>query len=185
LSRRVAVLGAAALVLSAALAPAASAEPFTLEATGSTATRGKVTAIGDFKPERDPTLRAALAVFGTPTRIVQTSTASCRVLYGAIGLRFMFVNLGGGGACDPAFTKVQNVRAFDPRWRTGRGVGIGDPIRRLWRKYPRATRHGRSWWLVKGINNFGTSGNPYPVLRATMKGGRVNSFALSVGAAGE
>jgi hypothetical protein len=185
LSRRPAVLGAAALALGAAVAPAASAEPFTLEATGSNASRGKVRAIGDFKPQRDPTLGAAISVFGQPTRIVRTSNASCRVLYSAIGLRFMFVNLGGGGPCDPAFTKAQNVRAFGPRWRTGKGLQIGDRLRRLRSIYPRATRHGRSWWLIKGINIFGIGGNPYPVLRATMKNGRVHSFALSVGAAGE
>ena len=44
--------------------------------------------------------------------------------------------------------------------------------------------HGRSWWLAKGINVFG-SGNPYPVLRATMAERRVRSFALQIGAAGD
>jgi hypothetical protein len=181
---RPAAVGAVALALCAVLASAAAAEPFQLEATGSKTSRGKVRAIGDFHPERDPTLGAAIAVFGQPTRIVQTSNASCRVLYGGLMLRFAFVNLGGGGPCDPALTKSQVVRAFGPRWHTDRGLRIGDRQRKLRRTYPRATRHGRSWWLVKGKNIF-VGGNPYPVLRATMKGGRVNSFALSVGAAGE
>jgi hypothetical protein len=184
LSRRHAAFSAGALALCAALAPAAAAKSFQLEATGSETSRGEVRAVGDFYPERNPTLGAAIAVFGRPTRIVQTSEASCRVLYSSIGLRFAFVNLGGGGPCDPALTKSQVVRAFGPRWHTGRGLRIGDRLGKLRRIYPRATRHGRSWWLVKGKNIF-VGGNPYPVLRATMKGGRVNSFALSVGAAGE
>jgi hypothetical protein len=35
------------------------------------------------------------------------------------------------------------------------------------------------------MNIFGVGNNPYPVLRATMQGGRVGSFALSIRAAGE
>jgi hypothetical protein len=184
-ARRLSVLCVSAFALCAAFCPLAVADPFMLEATGSRTGLGEVRAIGDFRPGRDPTLGAANGVFGPPTKVVRTSDASCRVLYGGIGLRFAFVNLGGGGPCDPDLTKSQVARAFDPRWRTGRGLGIGDPIRRLWRLYPGATRHGRSWWLVKGMNIFGVGNNPYPVLRATMKRGRVGSFALSIGAAGE
>ena len=184
-TRRLSVLCVSALAFCAAFSPLAVADPFTLEATGSRAGLGEVRAIGDFRPERDPTLDAANGVFGPPTKVVRTGDASCRVLYGGIGLRFAFVNLGGGGPCDPDLTKSQVARAFDTRWRTGRGLGIGDPIRRLLRLYPGATRHGRSWWLVKGMNIFGVGNNPYPVLRATMQGRRVGSFALSIRAAGE
>jgi hypothetical protein len=184
-TRRLSVLCVWALALYGAFCPLAMADPFMLEASGSSTGLGEVRAIGDFRPERDPTLHAANGVFGPPTKVVRTSDVSCRVLYGGIGLRFAFMNLGGGGPCDPDLTKSQVARAFDTRWRTGRGLGIGDPIRRLWRLYPGATRHGRSWWLVKGMNIIGVGNNPYPVLRATMKGGRVGSFALSIGAAGE
>jgi hypothetical protein len=173
-----------ALALCAIAAPAASAAPFTLEATGSKTTRGKVRAIGDFRPQRDATLGAATSAFGAPTRAVRTSGASCRVLWRSVGLRVSFVNLGGGGPCEPPLTKAQVVRAFDSRWRTGRGLSIGDRLRRLRRLYPGASRHGKSWWLVRGINVL-AAGNPYPVLRATMKDGRVASFALDVGAGGE
>jgi hypothetical protein len=183
--RRLSVLCAAALALCAAFSSVAAAKPFMLEATGSRTGLGEVRAIGDFRPGRDPTLDAANGVFGRPTKVVRTSDASCRVLYSGIGLRFAFVNLGGGGPCDPELTKSQVARAFDPRWHTGRGLFVGDSLRSLRRLYPRATRHGRSWWLVKGMNIFGVGGNPYPVLRATMKDGRVRSFALSIGAAGE
>ena len=172
------------LTLTLGAAPAAQAEPFVLEATGSRTQAGTVRAIGDFRPERDPTLGGATGVFGPPTKVVQTSNSSCRVLWTPLGLRFLFVNLGGGGPCDPALTKTQVVRAFDPRWRTGKGLRVGAGLRRLRRLYPGATRHGRSWWLVKGRRPFG-GGGPYPVLRATLKGGRVRSFALDVGAGGE
>jgi hypothetical protein len=73
--------------------------------------------------------------------------------------------------------KVRAIGDFHPE-------RIGDPQRRLRRLYPGATRHGRSWWLAKGINVFGT-GNPYPVLRATMSDRRVRSLALQIGAAGD
>ena len=129
-------------------------------------------AIGDFRPQRDPTLGAATSVFGTPTKAVQSSSASCRVLWRSVGLRISFVNLGGGGACDPALTKSQIVRAFDPRWRTGKGLRIGDRLRRVRRLYP--GRHTPRALVVagQGVNIFG-SGGPYPVLRATLADGRV------------
>jgi hypothetical protein len=183
LSRRVSAAALAALAVCVP-AQAASAEPFQIEATGSKRTLGKVRAIGDFRPQRDPTLGAATSVFGPPSRVVRTSNASCRVVYGAVGLRFAFVNLGGGGACDPALTKSQVARAYDPRWHTSEGLGVGDRLRKLWRLYPGATRHRRSWWIVSGVSIFG-SGGPYPVVRATVKNGRVKSFALQIGAAGE
>jgi hypothetical protein len=185
LSRRLSAVAIGALALCCVWAQAALAEPFQLEAVGSKRSLGKVTAIGDFHPQRDPTLQAANSVFGPPTTIVRTSDVSCRVVYGAIGLRFAFVNLGGGGGCNPPFTKSQVARAFDPRWHTGKGLQIGDRQRKLRRLYPGATRHGRSWWLVRGRNIFGVGQRPYGVLRATMKGRRVNSFALRIGAAGE
>ena len=182
MSRRLSVAALAVPLL--CLPAAALAEPFTLKATGSKRTLGKVRAIGDFRPQSDPTLGAATSVFGPPSRVVRTSDASCRVVYAAVGLRFSFVNLGGGGPCDPALTKSQVARAYDPRWRTSQGLGVGDRLPKLWRLYPGATRHRRSWWIVKGISIFG-SGGPYPVLRATIENGRVKSFALWIGAAGE
>ncbi len=124
-------------------------------------------------------------MFGAPSRSVRTSDVSCRVLWRPLGLRIAFVNLGGGGGCTPRFTKTQVVRAFGSRWRTGRGLQVGYGQRRARRLYPRATRHGRSWWLVRGVNIFGVRDTPYPVLRATMARGKVRSFALQVGAAGE
>jgi hypothetical protein len=185
LSRRLPAAALAAVALCGVSAQAARAEPIQLEAVGSKRSLGKVTAIGDFHPQRDPTLQAANGVFGPPTEIVRTSDVSCRVLYGAIGLRFAFVNLGGGGGCNPPFTKSQVARAFDQRWHTGKGLQIGDRQRKLRRLYPGATRHGASWWLVRGRNIFGVGQGPYAVLRATMRGRRVHSFALRIGAAGE
>jgi hypothetical protein len=171
--------------LSSRLAAVALAEPFQIEATGSNRGLGKVRAIADFQPRRDATLAAANRVFGPPPKVVRTSDVSCRVLYRAIGLRFSFVNLGGGGGCTPEFTQSQVARAFDPRWRTGKGLQIGDRQRMLRRLYPGATRRGRSWWLVWGRNIVGVGRRPSAVLRATMKNRRVASFAVQIGAAGE
>ena len=142
MSRRLAAAAIGALALCGVSAQAAFAEPFQLEATGSKRSLGKVTAIGDFHPQRDPTLQAANSVFGPPTKIVRTSDVSCRVVYGAVGLRFAFVNLGGGGGCNPAFTKSQVARAFDPRWHTGKGLRIGDRQRKLRRQGPQHLRGG-------------------------------------------
>jgi hypothetical protein len=168
-------------------APAvAEARPFTIEARGNGDGFGRVLAIGDFKPERDPTLGAAIRAFGPAGSTRSPSDASCKVAWPDRGVRILFVNLGGGSACDPALGKSQEARvAGETRWRTARGLHIGDRVRKLRRLYPGARRHRRSFWLVTGVNLFGVGQRPYPVLAAAVRNGRVASFKLEIGAAGE
>jgi len=54
--------------------------------------------------------------------------------------------------------------------------------------YPRATRHGRWWWLVTGYTSVGcTKPCPYPyaVLAARLRHGKVSAFSVWIGAAGD
>jgi hypothetical protein len=172
----------------AALGPPAAAEarPFTIEARGSDNDFGRVLAIGDFEPRRDPTLGAAMDVFGAPGSVRPLGSAGCKVAWPDTGVRVLFVNLGGGGACDPRYGKAQEARVADVvTWRTARGLHVGDRPRKLRRLYPGARRHGRSFWLVTGVSLYGPGKRHYPVLAAAVRDGRVASFKLEVGAAGE
>jgi hypothetical protein len=166
-------------------APAAHAASYTISARGSATGFGRVTAIGDFKPDRDPTLGAAIRAFGRPSSIRERTRTSCPAGWRALGLRIGFVNLGGGGsACVSSLGKAQSVSAFGRRWRTSRGLKVGDSTRRLRRLYPHALRRGRTYRLV-GAKSIFTDGSRYSVLAAKTSAGKVRSFRLFIGAAGE
>ena len=168
------------------VAPAAAhARPDTIEVRGSDRGFGRVLAIGDFEPQRDPTYGAAVTVFGEPARERSRSGGTaCTVNWPTPGLKIVFANFGGGSACDRDLGRSQTARAYGGRWRTKRGLRVGARLRRLRRLYPHASSHGRDWWLVTAISLFGES-RRYPVLAATVRGGRVRSFTLWIGAAGE
>ena len=185
MSARRSALLALSLLLAAALAPAAAAEPFVIEARGAKARPGKVLAIGDWRPEDDPTLGAAIAAFGPPTKKKRSGGGSgCGVRWSSIGLRAIFANFGGAVACRPDGGLVQEVRAYGNSWRTARGLEHGARARRVRELYPRAERHRAGFWLVTAFNPIGEQGR-YPVLRTVMGGGRVIAFHIEVGAAGD
>lgn len=177
---------ALALLIAVSAVPAASAQTdYTLRAKGSATDRGDVLSIGGFQPRVDPSVSAALAVFGSPSSRRVTSAESCRMGWRALGLRIVFVNLGAPGAGPCSAGKVQTASAFGRVWRTDRGLQIGQSVRTLRRLYPRAYRKGRTYRLVGGRNVYGVRGGRYSVLAAKTNGRTVRAFKLDVGAAGE
>jgi hypothetical protein len=145
---------------------------------------GRVLAIGDFKPDRDPTLGAAIDAYGQPSFRRRPAPESCKVGWHGLGVKVLFANFGGGSACNPNLGRSQTARAFGDRWRTAKGLRVGQRLPRLRALYPNATRHGRAWWLVTAVSRFGTP-HRYPVLSATVRGGTVRSFSLRIFAAGD
>lgn len=176
-----AVLPAAA----AALAGPATAEarPFVIEARGSETGPGVVRAIGDFRPARNPRLGAAIRAYG-PTTSRRGGGEICRVRWADIGARITFQNFGGVDSCTPSGGRAQKAVVDDDRWRTGKGLRIGNEITRLRRLYPDAKRTPRGFRLVEGILPFGQP-RRYAVLGARVSGGRVRAFTMFIGAAGD
>jgi hypothetical protein len=183
---RLRVLAVAALAAVVLLVPAASADArsFVLRATGSETGLGKVRAIGDFKPARNPRLGAAIRAFGQPTGS-SGGGEICRVRWANLGVRIAFQNFGGVDSCEPHGGRAQKaVIKDDRRWRTTKGLRIGNSVARLRRLHPDARRTPRGFRLVEGILPFG-SPQPYAVLGARVAGGRVTAFTLFIGAAGD
>lgn len=104
------------------------------------------TVIGDYRAEDDPTLRGAPAVFGEPSecRILPVTKFSL-VRWRQLGLRMEFGSYGGyprgGNACvSRAHARLSRVYVTGPRWRTSRGLRVGDTQDRLAELYPKANR---------------------------------------------
>ena len=163
-------------------AESALAAEFTINVRGSADGFGRVLAIGDFQPGRDPTLGAALDAYGVPSFKRRVSSLGCKVGWNGPGVKVLFANLGGGGACDRG--RAQTARAFGDRWRTAKGLRVGQRLARLRSVYPSATRHREVWWLVTGLSQIGAP-HRYPVLAATVRGGTVRSFSTQILAAGD
>ena len=174
---------ALAVVALAVAVPVADAQApdYTIQATGSKTSLGKVSAIGPYKLDTEPSLEDATAALGQPSSRAQTMS-SCLTGWRNLGLRINFTNFGGGDSCQ--FGKVQTVRAFGKIWKTSRGLAVGASVRTLRKLYPGAHRKGRTYRLI-GAKSIFTDGSRYSVLAAKTNGKRVTSFKLFVGAAGE
>jgi hypothetical protein len=174
------------LVVFLLLAPSAQAASLRIDVRGSGEGPGEVRSIGDFKPSRDPTLGAAIDAYGAPASTNPFGDGTgCRVAW-PTGARITFASFGTGNACEPDSGRAQVARVRGPAaWRTGKGLELGDGVRKLRRLYPSAGRHGSSYWLVTGLSLFGPRPTRYPVLAAAVRDGVVRSFKLEIGAAGD
>jgi hypothetical protein len=165
--------------------PASAARSFVIDARGSATGLGRVLRIGDFRPQRDATVAAARAAFGRPSSTGAGRNA-CPIAWRGIGIRILFANFGAGSACAPRLGSAQVAVVRGRRWSTAQGLRVGATPKRLREVYPGADRVGaRSYRIVSARRVFGESNGRYAVVSARLSDGRVSSFRLFVGAAGE
>lgn len=177
------VIGVAAGVATLILATSAGAHTFLIQGDSK---------MGSFLVKRDGTLRGAIDAFGTPgDRDRRHGGSVCVVRWPRHGLRIVFYNLGGRDACRPASGFFSNARARGPHWQTGRGLAVGDRLRRLRKLYPNAKHHAAKpgfwpagWWLVRRWSPVGAGGY-YPGLLATVEDRRVDAFHVRYPAGGD
>lgn len=149
------------------------------------ASPGGIVSLGGFQPGKDPTLAAAIRRFGHPSSLTGNSGlfgepgSGCTGRWGRRALTIYFQsNRISGAACVAVAFVTQSVRIqgrYAKRWRTTRGLRVGDSTRRVRRLYRTARRHGGSYWLVWRHHPYG---GYVPVLEALTGHGRVYAFRL-------
>jgi hypothetical protein len=164
--------------------------------------------LGDFWIEKDPTYAGAVAALGpssscrlVKTRFLGVDRSHAFAGWATFGVTIELRTYGSlpqaKSACSaPHFTRVHTVRATGKRWRTSRGLRVGDSVARLRRLYSSAKAvHGlpgwyrRGYWLVTrrvgGYEGIGGLRPTAPVLVAETVHGRVAGFVLVVDAEGD
>jgi hypothetical protein len=132
------------------------------------------------------TVERVYEVFGEPYRVLRIGRGdtACRATWPDTGLSIQLANFGAGG-CEGGFAQVADINGRQGRrWRTNKGLRVGDSLSRLRRLYPQTSRHGSRWWLVRGQNPF-ARGLYYGVVSARVTQHRVRGLRIIIGGAGE
>ena len=159
--------------------------------------------IGDYQIDGNPTYAGAVAAFGVSSscRLVQRDPSHALAAWRARGVVIELQTYGslprGKTACTASrVIRVHTVRATDDRWRTSRGLAVGDGVQRLRHLYPSAKParslpgwYEQGYWLVTrrvgGYEGIGGLKSFAPVLMAETRHGRVSALVLVVGAEGD
>jgi hypothetical protein len=170
------------LLLALAAPAAAQAAPLTIRAGEHSVTR-----IGDFRPGSNASIAAATRAFGTPSSR-RHEGEGCQVDWDRLKLRIFFANFGalppGGDVCDARVGKAQLFRVRSARFRTWRGLRVGQRSAVIPELHPAARFRGGTWWVRTGVNRAGDP-QEFAILRALVAGGRITAFSGWIGAAGD
>jgi hypothetical protein len=180
----------AALLLTAPVAAASAAPVAQTSASSFTlrTSRGMVARIGAFRTRRDPTIRAAIRVFGRPSsRRRDGNNKICMTQWRRLRLRIVFANFGAAplrqSVCSDSISLAQSFTARGRRFRTWRGLRVGQRSSMISRRHPSAEFRRHTWWLRTAVSPIGGR-DEYPVVDAIVSGGRVRALRGWVGAAG-
>lgn len=145
--------------------------------------------IGGYSVKASGTLEGAIKEFGRPTtlrrgRRMGRPVASCVARWRPLGVRITFYNLAAQDPCEPQYGYFYEAVVTGKKWRTAKGLRIGDPARRLWFLYsPR--RFTGSWaWLLARYTRLGENGY-YAAVEGKVLRGRVTAFRVTYLAGGD
>jgi len=153
--------------------PPAPATPRTYAIT---ATVGAVR-IGPYvawKPPARGTYVQAAAAFGRATSCRALAGKKSRATWSSIGLTIQFIATQGSVCQGASAAQLQTLTATGSRWRTSKGLAVGDPLAKLERLYPAAIAHAGAYRLAK----LDRATN-HAMLTAVVRGGRVSGFSLA------
>jgi hypothetical protein len=125
-------------------------------------------------------MAAAKSVFGRPSGQRYVDNNSCVYAWRSRGITANFVTFGAGNPCTVG--RLQALEVASGPWRTARGLEIGDTAAQVAALYPQARpSDGGRVIYVQNDSRYGV----IPLVTAKTSGGRVASFAIFVGAAGD
>src|SRR5215211_2406434 len=121
------------------------------------------------------TFSQARAAYGAPTLIRHRPNA-CIARWRPLRLSMQFLAFEG----DPCVSGVLVFSiAASKKWRTDRGLRVGDTRQRLLTLYPKAKAKPDGRWLITRRACAEVGGNQFPGLKARMRNARVTSFVVS------
>lgn len=179
----------AAATVAAGAAADAPAATHTINVAGGRV-GGHVSSIGEFRPSTDPSIAAARRVFGRPSSRTRTSANSCDVRWSTLRLRITFATFGGVEpgqtiCSDRGGAKAQAFRVRGPRFRTWKGLRVGNREERVLELHPNARFRRGSWWLKTSRSLVGEP-TDFPVVDATVNAAdRIKAIRGFIGAAGD
>jgi hypothetical protein len=162
---RAGVLAAVALTALACATAAAAAPNYTLKGD---------TDIGGFKLNRDATLRAAIDAYGNPSSRQPYEGQACIVTWATAGIRINFAHVVSDTPCDGRGCHSE-TRLTSTKWKTEKGLHVGDPLKKLRQLYRRAKPYLLAQWT---LISRPLAGVRVPTLLATVRKSRVVSFVV-------
>jgi hypothetical protein len=143
-----------------------------------------VTHLGDWNLKQDASYHAAVKHLGPPSSIDNPASTTCTGRWSNLGLEILFTSFGGGMSCADSYAQKAKIRGHRDKWRTQRGLRIGDSAEKLKNRYPNAWKHGPNWWLAYQRHSMIGTG-PHSIVVAKVRGQEVTKFRLWLGGAGD
>jgi hypothetical protein len=134
----------------------------------------KDTDIGGFKLNDDATLRAAIDAYGTPTSRLPYEGQACIVVWSEFGIRITFSHVVSTTPCDGRGCHSETILTSS-KWKTDKGLHVGDSLKRLRQVYRRAKLFISQRWTLISRPFAGTR---LPTLLATINKGRIVAFVV-------
>lgn len=130
--------------------------------------------IGGFKLGADATLRAAIGAYGAPTSLVPFEGQACIVVWSLFGIRITFSHVVSTTPCDGRGCHSETILT-SPKWKTDKGLHVGDTLSRLRQTYRGAKPFVLKRWTLISRPLAGTR---LPTLLATVDKGRIVAFVI-------
>jgi hypothetical protein len=143
-----------------------------------------VTYLGSWHVAAHPEYPKAVVALGEPSHVKNPDIPGCLATWKRLGLKIQFESFGIASDCSDGKAQAAVVKGHRGRvsWRTQRGLRVGDGLRKLKRLYPNARRKPGARVIVYQKDPPIGDGS---IVTAVLRKGKVASFRLWLGGAGE